>query len=236
MKMSWFVALTILAMPVMASSQYAPPPPERTEPWLLPVVLQLESAPNLAKFYTKTMRERVVEGVVEVDLRVNSEGKVMACEVKTPATATDLAKASCLAAYTARYKKSLYGASAMPLKFVWSASGSQVVPARPGHAARLASPPFSGEFSYPADAMKKNETGRVVADIDVAADGRPIACRIRRSSGSISLDDATCEVMMKLGRFEPAVDVFGAPLAGTANGSLNWTLQQDEPPSSPSKR
>lgn len=211
-------------MPLTAHSQVVPPPPERTEPWQLPVFLQLESEPNLAKFYTKTMRERDLQGVVELDLRVNSEGKVIACEVKTSAIAMELAKASCLAASTARYKKSTYGAPAMPLKFVWSASGSHVVPARPGHAARLASPPFTGEFSYPAEAMKKNEKGRAIADIDVAADGRPIACRIRRSSGSISLDNATCEVMMKLGRFEPAVDVFGASFAGTANGSLNWTL------------
>ncbi len=233
MKINRFAALAVSTIPAIAFSQVAPPPPERTQPWQLPVVLRLESEPKLAKFYTSAMRQRELHGAVELDLRVDPNGSIVACEVMTPAVDPELAAASCRAAQTARFQKSAYGAPSMPLKLIWGTSNSQVIPARPGHPARLASPPFSGQFAYPVEAKQRNEQGRALADIDVSAEGRPAACRIRRSAGSTSLDTATCQVMMTLGRYEPAVDVFGVPLAGTAIGVLNWRIEPD-PPASPS--
>lgn len=235
MKMNWFAALAVSTIPAIAFSQVAVPPPHRTKPWQLPVALRLAKEPKLANFYTLAMRQRKLQGAVELDLRVDPNGSIVACEVKTSTTDPELAAASCRAAQTARFQKSAYGAPAMPLKFIWNTSNPQVIAARPGHPARLATPPFSGEFSYPVEAEQRNEQGRAFADIDVSPEGRPTACRIRRSSGSALLDAATCHVMMTLGRYEPAVDVFGIPSADTANGVLNWRIPQASPAPSPSQ-
>lgn len=235
MKINWLLVSVILSLHGAASSQFAPPPPERTAPWQLPVFLQLEREPDLARFYTAAMRARGLQGAVELDLAVDPSGKVTACKMKTSAIDADLAAASCPAAQTARFRKSAYGAPSMPLKLVWSVSNPQVIAARPGHPARLATPPFSSEFSYPSEAKQKGEEGRAFAEVDVSAAGQPTACRIRRSSGSASLDAATCQVMMTLGRYEPMVDVFNTPFAGVANGSMNWRLEAAVPASPPAQ-
>lgn len=54
---------------------------------------------------------------------------------------------------------------------------------------------------YPADAFRSGQQGTVRILVTVDASGRPIACKVARSSGVPSLDSATCTAMMTRGRF-----------------------------------
>lgn len=59
---------------------------------------------------------------------------------------------------------------------------------------------------YPRDALQKGESGRVSFVLDVNSEGRVTACTITASSGSSSLDEATCRLARRRARFEPARD------------------------------
>jgi protein TonB len=88
-------------------------------------------------------------------------------------------------------------------------------------ATRAAQPPkgdVRGVFStddYPADALARGEQGTVLAQLTVDADGRVSGCAIVRSSGSRSLDDATCSIVERRARFDPARDAEGRAVAST---------------------
>ena len=58
-------------------------------------------------------------------------------------------------------------------------------------------------MKYPADALRNNETGKVVVRIEVGADGEPTAVSIVTRSGSRSLDRAAVQAA-KRWRFRPA--------------------------------
>jgi TonB family protein len=77
---------------------------------------------------------------------------------------------------------------------------------------------------YPIEALRGGESGSVGYDIDVTAIGRPVACRIGRSSGSTALDSTTCSLLVRRAIFLPAVDGKGRPVAGTYRGWLTWRM------------
>ncbi len=58
-------------------------------------------------------------------------------------------------------------------------------------------------MKYPTDALRNNETGKVVVRIEVGADGEPTAVSIVTRSGSRSLDRAALQAA-KRWRFRPA--------------------------------
>lgn len=80
---------------------------------------------------------------------------------------------------------------------------------------------------YPRDASRAGATGSVTATLDITADGRVAGCTVVRSSGSPSLDAATCALIRRRFRFDPARDAAGNPVAGTAGWRQDWWL---EPP------
>ena len=96
-------------------------------------------------------------------------------------------------------------------------------PARP--LANLGS--YLSPDDYPAAAMRNNEQGRVAFSLDVGADGRVTACRVRQSSGSAALDSATCRIMRSRARFAPARDAQGVPTTGSADAAVTWALPPD---------
>jgi TonB family protein len=57
--------------------------------------------------------------------------------------------------------------------------------------------------SYPSDAKRRGVSGRSVVVITVSAEGRSAACRVAVKADPV-LDDKTCELAMRNGRFEPA--------------------------------
>lgn len=67
---------------------------------------------------------------------------------------------------------------------------------------------FSGD-DYPAAAIRRNETGSVRARLAIGTDGTVTGCSIVESSGSATLDRATCNVLKGRARFTPARDSSG---------------------------
>src|SRR4051794_40828901 len=56
--------------------------------------------------------------------------------------------------------------------------------------------------------------GKVGVDLSVEEQGRVIGCRITQSSGSASLDVATCNILRRRARFTPAMDSNGNAALG----------------------
>ncbi|MGH6613272.1 energy transducer TonB [Sphingomonas sp.] len=68
--------------------------------------------------------------------------------------------------------------------------------------------------SYPPEARGRNEQGRVVISLRIDPSGRPRKCQLVSSSGSGSLDAATCRLALRNGRFIAARGVDGEPVWG----------------------
>ncbi len=79
---------------------------------------------------------------------------------------------------------------------------------------------------YPAAALRNGESGDVDFELAVGKDGRAGACTITGSSGSSSLDSATCRLMMRRAVFDPARDRRGRPLARRFKGRISWRIAE----------
>lgn len=81
-----------------------------------------------------------------------------------------------------------------------------------------------GPERYPPAALRAGEEGRVVVIIEVAADGSPHGCRTRGPSVLPLLEAGTCQAVMSDGRFAPALDSRGRPVAGTVTLPVRWVI------------
>ena len=81
-----------------------------------------------------------------------------------------------------------------------------------------------GPDAYPRDAIRAGQQGRTVADLTIDEIGTPVHCAIRVSSGSPSLDRATCSIAIRKVRFEPARDARGAVTRGRYRLPVRWVL------------
>lgn len=84
-----------------------------------------------------------------------------------------------------------------------------------------------GGKDYPASALRAGEQGTVRYVLRIGADGRVHGCRVTRSSGSASLDSATCRIMTARGRFTPARDSNGNPVPSEEVQAVAWSLPAD---------
>ena len=80
---------------------------------------------------------------------------------------------------------------------------------------------------YPSRALTRELEGDVIYAIEVDARGRALDCRITSSSGHGVLDDATCRLIQRRARFDPATDRNGADVSGTYRGSVSWVIPED---------
>ena len=78
---------------------------------------------------------------------------------------------------------------------------------------------------YPVDALRKNEQGSATARMTINPSGRVSACEIVQSSGSHSLDRATCAILSRRARFTPARDSYGRPTEDTDTQKITWQLE-----------
>lgn len=81
---------------------------------------------------------------------------------------------------------------------------------------------------YPAAALRNEEQGTVAVWLDIGTDGRVTGCTISSSSGSSSLDAATCRIFRSRGRYRPARDVAGQPVPGAVRERIRWALPDFE--------
>ena len=86
-----------------------------------------------------------------------------------------------------------------------------------------------GIADYPSEALERGEQGTTRVALTVGPAGRVTGCRISQSSGSRSLDVATCRILVSRARFAPATDADGKHIAGTHVTSLTWKTEAVQP-------
>jgi protein TonB len=89
----------------------------------------------------------------------------------------------------------------------------------------------AGWFSnddYPAAARRANAAGRVSVVLTIDTAGKVSGCRVTSSSGNSDLDDTTCRLATRRGRFSPAKDVNGVAQPSTyAIPGVRWQLTDE---------
>ncbi|WP_322965800.1 energy transducer TonB [Sphingomonas fuzhouensis] len=80
-----------------------------------------------------------------------------------------------------------------------------------------------GVSDYPAEALAKHQEGRTILTVHVTAKGKVDGCSVLASSGSKSLDDATC-LFVRHVRFDPAHDAAGHAVEADTQFPMNWRL------------
>lgn len=96
-------------------------------------------------------------------------------------------------------------------------------------AARPRSSPgaWAGPADYPARDLREGNEGTTRFVLDIGGDGRVRGCTVTLSSGHPGLDEATCRNLQRRGRFEPARDAAGNPVAASWGGSIRWTIPRE---------
>ncbi len=80
---------------------------------------------------------------------------------------------------------------------------------------------------YPRVAITREYEGDVTYALEIDINGRPTACRVVSSSGHDSLDQATCRLIERRARFDPATDRSGNDVAGSYRGTVSWTIPEN---------
>ena len=62
--------------------------------------------------------------------------------------------------------------------------------------------------------------------LEIAANGKVADCRVVGSTGHSELDAATCSLITRRAKFEPARGVNGEPVTGSYTGSVLWELPE----------
>lgn len=71
---------------------------------------------------------------------------------------------------------------------------------------------------------RRELTGIARFRLEIAASGKITDCRVTGSTGHAELDQATCALVSRRARFEPARGTSGEPVAGNYAGTVRWEL------------
>lgn len=82
---------------------------------------------------------------------------------------------------------------------------------------------ISGD-DYPQDALRNEETGSTTVRLEIGTTGRVTGCSVVSSSGSRSLDSATCRLLTSRARFSPAKLSNGQPTTDEFVQRITWQL------------
>ncbi len=77
---------------------------------------------------------------------------------------------------------------------------------------------------YPSISLKREEQGISRFRVVVGTDGTVKSCEITTSSGSPQLDAATCNLVTRRAKFEPATNDAGERIVGTYSNAVRWQL------------
>jgi periplasmic protein TonB len=80
---------------------------------------------------------------------------------------------------------------------------------------------------YPPSALRAEEQGTTSFRLDVGPDGRPTNCSITGSSGSSTLDDAACRLLMRRAKFNAAKDENGAAISSSYSSRFRWVIPEN---------
>jgi TonB family protein len=92
--------------------------------------------------------------------------------------------------------------------------------------ANLAS--YISDTDYPLAAVVAGEQGAVGFRLFISAEGLVSDCQVTSSSGSRTLDEATCRILGARARFRPARDADGRPTTDQTSGRIRWVLPDEE--------
>lgn len=82
------------------------------------------------------------------------------------------------------------------------------------------------DSDYRSRWVREGLSGRAGFALTIDGKGRVSDCTITRSSGHAALDEATCKLIERRARFDPAKDSYGNAIAGTYSSSVNWQLPE----------
>ncbi len=77
---------------------------------------------------------------------------------------------------------------------------------------------------YRSSWARRDLTGTARFRLEIAASGKVTNCTITGSTGHSELDAATCSLVIKRARFEPARGSNGEPVSGTYSSAVKWEL------------
>ena len=80
------------------------------------------------------------------------------------------------------------------------------------------------ENDYSSSAIRQGLEGVARVSLTIGADGRVTGCQITGSSGHEELDAATCQLVTKRARFEPARNENGDKVGGTYSSAVRWRI------------
>jgi len=78
---------------------------------------------------------------------------------------------------------------------------------------------------YPKAAGAEGVSGTVSVLYVVAPSGRVTDCEVMRSSGSVLLDDTTCDLIIARFRYDPARDAEGRPVESMIEENHHWIVE-----------
>ncbi|MFZ4689786.1 MAG: energy transducer TonB [Polymorphobacter sp.] len=90
--------------------------------------------------------------------------------------------------------------------------------------AKLLNEMFFISEDYPLASRQAGEEGATRVDVSVDVTGRPVACKVIKSSSSDRLDRAACDAAMRRAMFKPATDAKGNPVVGVSRQVANFKL------------
>ncbi|MEL7199085.1 MAG: energy transducer TonB [Pseudomonadota bacterium] len=77
---------------------------------------------------------------------------------------------------------------------------------------------------YRSSWIRREYSGTASFTLDVSASGRVSNCSITQSSGHAALDEATCSLLTRRARFNPAKDSSGKAVSGSFSSAITWKL------------
>ena len=80
------------------------------------------------------------------------------------------------------------------------------------------------DSDYKSSWARRDLTGVARFKLDISKTGTITGCRLTGSTGHAELDDATCGLLQKRAKFEPARGNQGEPVAGSYVGAVRWEL------------
>ena len=81
---------------------------------------------------------------------------------------------------------------------------------------------------YRGNWIRQTMTGKARFRLELAADGRVTSCTITATSGHPELDAATCALVAKRARFQPARGSEGGAVTGSYSNAIDWRLPERE--------